>query len=189
MIAIETYPETLPTNLQTVDEFEAWANQHVHEGSFEFVRGQIIPKEAMKQNEYFLVKFLTRLFSTTNAFKRGDELTPEMDSYVDGRRKRVPDLAYFTNDQINETRQSIRQSTTFAIELLSDSESFEDVAEKIEDYFDAGAQLVWYIAPKRQRVYVYTGPDLYKVYKNTDTVTAEPVLPDFSFVVNDLFAA
>jgi Uma2 family endonuclease len=63
------------------------------------------------------------------------------------------------------------------------------VADTVEDYFDAGAKLVWYIAPKRQRIYVYTAPDVSKAYKNTDVVSAAPVLADFSFVVNDLFAA
>jgi Uma2 family endonuclease len=188
MLALEPVSETLPTNLQTVDEFEAWARQHVHEGSFEFVRGQIIPKESMKQNEQRIVRFLHRLFIQTAAFKDGDELFQEMDSYVDGVRKRVPDLAYFTNAQI-EASEGTRSSTVFPIELLSDSESFEDVADKVEDYFDAGAKLVWYIAPKRRRVYVYTAPDVSTAYKGTDTVSALPVLPDFSFVVNDLFAA
>lgn len=189
MLATETYPDLLPTDLQTVDEFETWARLHVHEGSFEFVRGQVIPKEPMKQNEQRIIRFLHRLFIQTAAFQQGDELFQEMDSYVDGARKRVPDLAYFTNAQIETSNTGIRSSTLFAIELLSDSESFEDVADKVQDYFDAGAQLVWYIAPKRQRIYVYAAPDESKAYKGTEVVTALPVLPDFSFVVSDLFAA
>jgi Putative restriction endonuclease len=98
MLALEPISETLPTNLQTVDEFEAWAHQHVHEGSFEFVRGQIIPKESMKQNEQYIVQFLSRLFTRTVAYQQQAELFQEMDSYVDGIRKRVPDLAYFTKE-------------------------------------------------------------------------------------------
>ncbi len=189
MLAIETYPDLLPTDLQTVDEFETWARLHVHEGSFEFVRGQVIPKESMKQNEQYIAQFLTRMFARTAAYQEKAELFQETDSYVDGARKRVPDLAYFTKEQIDRNRTGERSSTLFAIELLSDSESFEDVADKVQDYFDAGAQLVWYIAPKRQRIYVYTAPDESKAYKGAEVVTALPVLPDFSFVVSDLFAA
>ena len=194
MIAVENFAETLPTNLQTVAEFEAWQRQHPHEGSYEFVRGQIIPKESMKQNEQRLIRFLSRLFIQTTAFGAGDELFQEMDSYVDGVRKRVPDLAYFTNEQIGKSGKGTRSSTVFAIEILSDSESYEDVDDKIaergpQDYFDAGAALVWYIAPKRQRIYVYTAPGESKPYKGTDVISAGPLLPDFSFVVADLFAA
>ncbi len=178
----------LPDSLTTVEEFEAWQRLHVKEGSYEFVRGRIIPKPAMKQDEIFLASFLIRLFITTEAFKRGDDLLPRTDSYVDGSRKRVPDLAYFTADQKRATRRGERVKTLFAIELLSDSESFEDVTDKVQDYFDAGAQLVWYIAPRQRRIYVYTSATESVVYKDNMPISAAPLLPDFQFVTSDLFA-
>ena len=148
MIAIApASPALLPNSLTTVDEFEAWQRLYVKERSHEFVRGRVIPKPAMKQDEFFIASFLIRLFIQTEAFKRGDDLLAEADSYVDGARKRVPDLAYFTAEQKQAIRNGERVSTLFAIGLLSDSESFEDVTDKVQDYFDAGAQLVWYIAP------------------------------------------
>lgn len=150
---------SLPTHLQTVEEFELWQRQYANEGSYEFVRGRIIEKKEMKQAEYLIIKFLTRLFTQTKFYQRGDELTPEMDSYVDDTRKRRPDLAYFTLEQIQETGRGIRQKTRFAIEILSDSESYEGVLEKIQDYFDAGAELVWYTIPKQQKIYVYISSD------------------------------
>lgn len=188
MLATSAQPEALPTDLQTVEAFEQWERQHVTEGSYEFVRGRILEKESMKQEEYFIVKFLNRLFISTNAFQQGDELTPEMDSYVDDVRRRRPDLAYFTSLQIQGTRAGIRQKTSFAIEILSDSESHEDVLDKIQDYFDGGAELVWYIVPRRQRIEAYTSPETLTVYKGNDVITAAPVVPEMQFVVSDMFA-
>ncbi len=97
MIATLVNP-TLPTHLQTVDEFEQWERQHAHEGNYEFVRGRIILKPAMKQEEIFIASFLTRLFYQTAAFQQSNKLLPEMNSYVDGTRKRVPDLTYITTE-------------------------------------------------------------------------------------------
>ncbi|MRS60715.1 Uma2 family endonuclease [Larkinella terrae] len=187
MIATPTTP-TLPTHLQTVDEFEEWERTYPHEGNYEFVRGRIIPKPAMKQEEIFITSFLIRQFYQSSLSKQGDELLPELDSYVDGVRKRIPDLTYVTAEQKQAIRRKERISTIFAIEILSDSESYEDVLDKLQDYFDGGAQLVWYIAPKRQKIFVYTSPDDSKTYKGQDVISAAPVVPDLQFVVAEMFA-
>ncbi len=188
MIATELVNPTLPTTLQTVDEFEQWERQHPHEGGYEFVRGQIIEKKEMKQLEGFLIKFLNRIFIQTNAFRQGDELFQEMDAYVDEVRKRRPDLSYFTADQINAMRTGEQTKTRFAIEILSDSESYQDVLDKVQDYFDGGAELVWYIVPESRKVIVHTSADESKAYKGGEMLSAAPVVPDFQFVVADLFA-
>ncbi len=188
MTALAPPTELLPTNLTTVDEFEAWQQLRPQEGNHEFVRGRIIPKPAIKQDEVFIADFLLRLFARTVAYQQGDSLLAETDSYVDGVRKRIPDLTYLTAAQKTNIRQGVRVSTLFAIEILSDSESFEDVADKIQDFFDAGAQLVWYIAPRKRRIHVYTSATESRVYAGDTRLSAAPLLPDFAFAVSELFA-
>ena len=141
----------------------------------------------MKQEELFIVDFLIRRFVKTKAFEHGDNLLTEFDSYVDSHRKRVPDLAFFSVDQIAATRVGKRVMPAFTIEVLSDSESQNDVLEKVQDYFDAGVELVWYIAPKQQKIYAYISPDDIRVFKGQDLCSAAPVVPDFQFVIEDLF--
>ncbi|RRA99746.1 Uma2 family endonuclease [Larkinella rosea] len=179
---------TLPTHLQTVDEFEAWERTYHHEGNYEFVRGQIIPKPAMKQEEFYIADFLVRQFIHTAVFQQGHSLMPEGDSYVDNARKRIPDLIYITAEQHQAIRRKERISALFAIEILSDSESYEDVLDNLQDYFDGGAQLVWYIAPKRRKIFAYSSPDESKTYKDQDVISTAPVVPDLQFVVAEMFA-
>ncbi len=186
MIATPVTPE-LPTHLQTIDEFDAWERTYPHEGSYEFVRGRIIPKPAMKQNEMFIADFLIRQFVKTRAFQQGDTLLPETDSYIDSFRKRIPDLTYITAEQKQAIRRGERINTLFAIEILSDSESYEDVLDKLQDYFDGGTQFVWYIMPKRQKIYAYTSSDEFKAYKGQDVISAAPVIPELQFGVEELF--
>lgn len=188
MIQLETTAELLPTHFQTVDEFERWERVHGRDGSYEFVRGRIIEKNDMKQEEFYILRFLTRLFAKTHAYQQGDELVAEMDSYVDEFRRRRPDLAYYTLEQIDAIRTGNHQKTHFAIEILSDSESHRAVLDKVEDYFDAGAELVWYIIPENKKINVYTSADHSQAYKGTDLISAAPVLPDFQFRVEELFA-
>ncbi len=183
--------ETLSTPVliqpRTVAEFEHWQREQGDEGNYEFVRGRIIPKPAMKQNEVFIALFLNRLFLTTQAHVQGDAFLAELDAYVDEERKRIPDLSYYPVALLRQMRKGNRVAPPFAIELLSDSEKENDIIEKIQDYFDAGVLLVWYIAPKFQKIYVYTSPDDIRVFRGEQIISAAPVLPDFEFAVADLF--
>ena len=176
----------LPTNLQTVDEFEQW--QYAHEGSYEFVRGRIIDRGGVPQRYLRYHSFLTRRFYQTELHQQGDTLITRIDSYVSATCLRVPDLSYYNVGQLEAMRRREKQATRFAIEILSDSESYQDVLDKIQDYVDGGVQLVWYVVPKQQKIYVYTSPDESKAYKGTDVISATPVVPDFQFIVADLFA-
>ena len=173
--------------LATVEEFERWLSKKKTDYNYEFVNGQVIKKQPMKQNEFFIVKFLTRLFVKTNAYQQEAELLPEADTYIDEYRKRVPDLAYFTAEQIKKAAIGVKVVPAFVIELLSDSESFDDVEKKIKDYFDAGVQVVWYINPKSKRIHNYTSPKNVIICADNDVCSAAPALLDFKFEVRELF--
>ena len=74
------------------------------------------------------------------------------------------------------------------IEILSNSESYAEVEIKINDYFEAGVQLVWYINPQSQKIYVYTSPTTVQILTNKESIIANPVLPDFQFVIDKMFS-
>lgn len=174
----------------TVAEFEHWVdnNSLLSDRRFEFVNGKIIEKSGMKQEEFFIAQFLMRLFVKTAAYDKGDELITESDSYIDSKRKRIADIGYFTKKQIKEARKGKRFAPALAIEILSPNEKLEEIADKVQDYFDANVQLVWYIFPKQEQIYAYTSPTDLTILKGTDVCSAAPVLPDFSFKVRDIFA-
>lgn len=176
----------------TVEEFETWlleqSELELVDKRFEFVDGRIIEKKSMKQNEGFILKFLSRLFVKTQEYEAGGELFAEMDSYINDKRKRIPDIAYYTATQIQAARKGEKQTSIFPIEILSPNDNFQDVAEKIQDYFEAGAKLVWYILPKQEQIYAYTTPTKVQILKGDDICSANPVLDDFSFVVKEMFA-
>ena len=175
---------------KTVDEFEAWVgnNSLLNDKRFEFVNGKIIEKSGMKQEEFYIAQFLMRLFAKTKAYADGGELIVESDSHIDNKRKRIADIGYFTKKQITEARKGKRFAPALAIEILSPNEKMEEIADKIQDYFDAKVQLVWYILPKQEQIYAYTSPTDLKIYKGLDICSASPVLTDFTFKINDLFA-
>ncbi|MES2777467.1 MAG: Uma2 family endonuclease [Bacteroidota bacterium] len=172
----------------TVAEFELWEAKRQPDHNYEFYYGEIIKKPGMKQLEFFIVKFLSRNFSRTAAYAAGAELLPEADVYIDAFRKRIPDLAVFTLKQIIASSKAEKVVPAFAIEILSDSETLSHIETKLQDYFDAGVKLVWYILPKTKKIYAYTAVDSVKIYVIGQSVKASPVLTDFEINIEQLFS-
>ena len=176
-----------PSKPTTVAEFELWEAKRQPDYNYEFYYGEIIKKPGMKQIEAFIVKMLSRTFSKTKAYANGGELIPEMDVYVDAFRKRIPDIAFYTEAQIKGAAKGEKVVPAFAMEILSDSETLINIETKIQDYFDAGVKLVWYILPKSKKIYAYSAPSELNVFITGQSIKALPVLPDFEINIEQLF--
>jgi Uma2 family endonuclease len=75
-----------------------------------------------------------------------------------------------------------------AVEILSPSDTQEEVDEKIDTYLSAGVALVWVIDPHDRTVEIFRStaePELVNVQQE---LTAEPHLPGFRIAVSRLFA-
>ena len=76
-----------------------------------------------------------------------------------------------------------------AVEVVSPTETAEEIREKIRDYLQAGTPLVWVIYPRTQEVVVHTPDGLARTLSIGDTLGAPDVLPGFNCTVAELFAA
>ena len=101
---------------------------------------------------------------------------------------RRPDIAYFTDVQVEQGRQGKDVIPAFVVEVLSETDQAYRIEEKIVEYFKAGVQVVWNIIPEQEVIYVYTSRKQVTICLEDDVCSAAPVLPDFSIRVNDLFA-
>ncbi len=75
-----------------------------------------------------------------------------------------------------------------AIEVVSPSESAQEVREKVRDFLTAGTPLVWVAYPRTREVIAHTPDGHAHAHAAADTLTAPDVLPGFSCPVADLFA-
>ncbi len=73
------------------------------------------------------------------------------------------------------------------VEIISPSERPVDIADKLHDYFDSGASLVWHVFPETQSVTVWASPTEARALSGEDTLDAGDLLPGFSCRVSDLF--
>jgi Uma2 family endonuclease len=74
-----------------------------------------------------------------------------------------------------------------AVEVVSPSETAEDVREKVRDFLQAGTPLVWTIYPRTREVIVHTPDGIARTYNIDDTLMYSDVLPGFTCTVAELF--
>ncbi len=172
-------------HFQTVEAFEEWAYEQ--EFGYEFANHEVIEKEMIKDVELMIIWWLNKFFKSTDAYKNEADLVSEVGMRLKNGNFRIPDLAYFTTEQHFSAAKGDHPIPSLAIEFLSKSESAEDIADKINDYFESDVKMVWYIYPKTEMIYIYTSPKDIKVCQGEDICSASPVIPDFKFQTKDIF--
>jgi Uma2 family endonuclease len=93
-------------------------------------------------------------------------------------------VAYVSYDRWRQQRRVPRTQAwavipELAVEVISPSNIFEEVLGKVHEYFQAGVQHVWGIAPPQQQVYVYQSPSHIRVLDVQDKLTGGTFLPGF----------
>ena len=105
--------------------------------------------------------------------------------------QRRPDFAFVSRQRWSELPPDTNAwgvVPDWMVEIISSSNSADEVIDKVDEYFRAGTQLVWVIYPTAQRVYVYTSPTSVTIFEAADELTADPVLPGLRFPTRALFA-
>ena len=78
-------------------------------------------------------------------------------------RERRPDVAFVSFDRWASNRQ-VPQTRSWAvvpdlaIEIVSPTNTADEVAEKLEEYFRVGVRSVWVVYPRQIKVYAYSSP-------------------------------
>jgi len=100
------------------------------------------------------------------------------------------DVAYISAELAARTPRDtwlIDGVPVLAVEVLSSSDTHEDVVEKIELYLDTGVRVVWIIDPDLRTMTVYR-PDAKPTFFNSDQeYSGDTDLPGFQMKIADLF--
>ncbi len=106
--------------------------------------------------------------------------------------KRSPDFSFVSKERLQGVRRLpkgfFQGAPDLAIEVISPSNTFEEIHNKLVEYFENGCRLAWVINPDEQSVLVYRQPQPEQLLKITDTLSGEEVIPGFELPVADLFA-
>jgi Uma2 family endonuclease len=103
---------------------------------------------------------------------------------------RQPDVSMLSKERIRATAAEnyFEGAPDLAVEVVSPSDSAEDLQIKVKQYLQYGAKQVWILYPKTQNIHVFfTGAALI-ILDHDQTLEGGDLLPGFSTKVADLFA-
>lgn len=105
---------------------------------------------------------------------------------------RLPDVAYVSWEKIPGGRvpqEPIPQlAPSLAVEVLSRSNTPQEMPRKREEYFQAGVIQVWMVDPDSRTIEIFTEPENSTVLSENDTLDGGPLLPGFELALAKLFA-
>jgi Uma2 family endonuclease len=103
---------------------------------------------------------------------------------------RAPDVAFISKDRIPPEGAPTGYwpfAPDLAVEVVSPGDRYEEIQEKIADYFHSGTRLVWIVEPKNRTVAVYNSLTEARILTESDALEGGNVIPGFSCLVAEIF--
>ena len=182
---------TPATGLMTADDLLMLPDDGRHQ--YELVRGRLITMAPSSSVPALVAtKFSTRLCGFVEQHGLGLcggadwgfclECSPDT--------VRVPDVAFVSGERVpagGVPRGFWPGAPDLAIEVISPSDRFGDVMEKVQEYLDAGTRLVWVVQPDARWVRIFRADGTTALVSGDGTLDGEDVVPGFSLSLRDVW--
>jgi Uma2 family endonuclease len=178
------------TKLVTIADYEALGE----DASFELIRGELHEVAATKFihiavagqfSTYLGVYSVTQRPGRVLVGEGGFVLEENPDSLI------IPDVAFMLIERFppkHKRRDWGRIPPDVAIEVLSPSNTRQEIERKLAIYLAAGVRLVWVADTDRETVTAYTPDGRVRVYAVGEDLDGGDVLPGFRVPVAEFFA-
>ena len=103
---------------------------------------------------------------------------------------RAPDVAFIAKNRLSPGGAPAGYSEIvpdLVVEVVSPNDRAGQVQAKIKQWIEHGVKLVWLVHPEQRSITVYRSVRDVQVLHEGDTLTGDPVLPDFSCPVAEIF--
>lgn len=177
--------------LITTDEFERIANLPENaDKTLELINGEIIEKMPSNPRSSAIAILIARKVGDFVDDHDLGHVTGEAGRYIISETNTfAPDVAF-----ISKERQPVLPyeegynpiPPDLAIEVISPSDSYSEVATKVAAYLRNGTRLVWVFDPENETATVHS-PNRVRVLKIDDALDSGDVLPGFKLALKDIF--
>lgn len=182
---------------RTISEKRNWTDEEfmaLPDGDrYELVNGELIIVGNSGMEHGNLGAFLCGLLEI---YARRNKLGSTFDSStaftMKTGNKRSPDISFVAKDRLRGLKKLpkgfFQGAPDLAVEIISPSNTFDEIHTKIVEYFDSGSKLVWVIHPDEESVLVYHKPQPDKLLQRSDSLDGETIIPGFTVPLTELFA-
>ena len=185
----QTVPRTKPrAKLITGEELLAMGDI----GPCELIDGRIVRMNPIGRSHAYVA---ANLSMTLNQFVRqhklGEVLVGEIGIFIQREpdRIRAADVVFVSKERLAQTTASgyLKTAPDLVVEIISPTDRWQTVRDKLEDYFAIGVHRVWIVEPETRAVLVYRSVTEMNRLGEGDIINGEGVLEGFSLPVSELF--
>ncbi|MBX3439802.1 MAG: Uma2 family endonuclease [Planctomycetaceae bacterium] len=157
----------------------------------ELIDGVLVEKAAMYLEDSLttvLARFLHEFLWTT---RMGKGFTAGAIYQMIAGNFRLPDFTVCLKDKFPSGKVErvpyVDFAPDLAVEVLSRSNTRNEIERKRRELFASGTRLIWVVDPDRRTVAVYTSPEECTTLLETDILTGGDVLPGFELSIAEWF--
>ncbi|MBC8074964.1 MAG: Uma2 family endonuclease [Chloroflexales bacterium] len=99
------------------------------------------------------------------------------------------DVLFISNERYaqKKSKSFLDVAPDLAVEILSPGNTWEEMIQKMREYFSIGIKLVWIVSPTARTVFAYRSLTDVREFTDADDLPGDDVLPGFSVPVASLF--
>lgn len=104
---------------------------------------------------------------------------------------RAPDIAFIQQERVEQAGSTTGYwigAPDLAVEVVSPNDVVSEVEEKVTEWLEAGARMVWVVSPKLKTITVYRSLTDIVTLTEKDTLDGGEVVPGFQIPVAEIFA-
>jgi Uma2 family endonuclease len=181
--------ERIDSKVLTDEEFMALPDDG---GRYEVIDGELVNVGNSGMEHGNIGIFLGGLIEI---FVRQNKLGVACDSStafkMKGGNKRSPDISFVSKERLIGLKRLPKGffdgAPDLVVEIISPGNTFDEIHNKIEEYFESGTRLLWVIHPDEKYVLVYHSPQPDRLLRGDDVLDGEDVILNFQVAVSELF--
>ncbi|HEY0376729.1 MAG TPA: Uma2 family endonuclease [Pyrinomonadaceae bacterium] len=188
--------------METVVQHKVWTDDELlalpDDGNkYEVMKGELVVSPAGIEHEEIGVRLIVALAGFVRKQKLGVVCGSSAGYWMhpEGSQPRnflSPDVSFIAKERLGGAKRAPKKffdgAPDLVVEILSPSDTVERLHDKIVDYFENGARLLWVVNPEEQFVPVYHSSQPDQLLRGADTLSGEQIIPGFTLPVSELFA-